>query len=250
MKMIRIALQNKSSRNIPYAALSQVAQALQTQIDRDFGPIWGIHAQITALQEGDTVPALIWLMTILDHSEAGLGVHLDKSHHPFAEIEASDDWTITASHEMLEMLCDPLGHKFMQAPDITPNSDGHLVNYLVEVGDPCEIYSYTINNVTVSDFVTPDYYNPHADGSVSLDFLHRLSQPFEVPQGCYLSWIDPADGKWHQKQVDGSFVSSRERASTHGNPRQDRDDKIGDGDGNADARHNLSAIRSRFINNS
>src|SRR5438034_8703517 len=86
-------------------------------------------------------------MTILDQSSAGLGVHLDKNGKPFAEIQAGNDWSITASHELLEMLVDPLGHKLIRDPDIDPASDGHQVEYLVEVGDPCEVFAYPINGI-------------------------------------------------------------------------------------------------------
>ena len=38
------------------------------------------------------------------------------------------------------------------------------MQYLVQVCDPCEVatFGYCVNNVTVSDFVTPDYYNSSA----------------------------------------------------------------------------------------
>jgi hypothetical protein len=77
-------------------------------------------------------------------------------------VKDTQDWPVTASHELLEILVDPLGHQFRRAPDIDPASDGHLIAYLVEVGDPCEVFSYPIGDVAVSDFVTPDYYDPKA----------------------------------------------------------------------------------------
>ena len=89
------------------------------------------------------------------------------------------------------------------------NSDGHLVDYLVEVCDPCEVFTFEVKGVTVSDFVTPEYYNEHAAPGTSLDFLGRLSKPLEVPRGCYLSWMDPADLHWHQKLPDGRFVTAK-----------------------------------------
>jgi hypothetical protein len=113
--------------------------------------------------------------------------------------------TITASHELLEMGVDPMGQYTASAPDIDPNSDGHNVNYLLEVGGPCEIYSYIINNVQVSDFVTPDYY-VYGSNHNTFDYLHRLSSPLKVPDGCYISWEDPNDRLWHQKKPNGPFV--------------------------------------------
>jgi hypothetical protein len=246
MTLRHLVFVNTSTKlGITFSDVQSVAQALQIQLDRDFTPVWGIHATVVAIDQGETIPAKAWPMKILNHSEAGLGVHLDSSHKPFAEIEATSDWPITASHEMVEMLVDPYGHRFVSAPDIDPASDGHAVNYLVEVGDPCEVYSYTINGTAVSDFVTPEYYNESAVSGADLDFLGRLSRPYEVPDGCYLSWIDPQDQRWHQKQTDGSFARSKNEAKPKVNPRDDRDKTFG-GDEEA-VRHNLSLIRTRYM---
>lgn len=246
MPLRHLVLVNKSTNpNITFADMQSVAQALQVQLDRDFTPIWGIHATLVALDQGEPTPSNSWPMRILDKPEAGLGIHLDSGHKPFAEIGATSDWSITASHEMLEMLVDPYGHRLVKAPDIDPSSDQHLVNYLVEVGDPCEVYSYNINDVAVSDFVTPEYYNENAASGTEVDFLGRLSGPYQVPDGCYISWIDPQDHRWHQKQTDGSFVRSKKEVPPKGNPRDDRDKAFG---GDEDAqRHNLPLIRKRYM---
>jgi hypothetical protein len=238
-----ITLANGSSRSIPDAELAAVASALQIQLDRDFFPIWGKRAQVLALGPGEPVPALAWPMTILDKPKFGLGVHLDVKHRPFAEIEATADWSVTASHELLEMLEDPLGQKMISGPDIDPNAPPHQVRYLVEVGDPCEAFAYSINGVAVSDFLTRAYYDPHAVGT-HFDFLGRLASPFDVPPGGYISWIDPADGHWHQKTPDGQFTRSGQMADSKRSPREDRDGAFGEAEGLA--RHRLSPIRERF----
>jgi hypothetical protein len=243
MTLSRIALTNKSSKNISFADIQQVAQALQTQLDRDFAPAWGVRATIVAFDKGENIAQNFWTMSIVDKPLGGLGIHLDKAHKPFAQVKDTQDWSVTASHEMLEMLVDPYGQRFVKGPDIDPSSDGHLVNYLVEVGDPCEIYEYSINAVAVSDFVTPEFYNANASAGTEVDFLSRLSKPYEVPAGCYISWIEPEDGRWHQKQVDGTFVRSARKADPQANPRDDRDQALGDDDGR---RHDVSRIRKEY----
>jgi len=245
MTLRRIILTNKSSVNIPLSDINDVAGALQTQLDRDFTPVWGIRGTIVALKKGEVVPNGAWPIYIVDNPKGGLGIHLDQGHKPYAQVEEGQDWSITASHELLEMLVDPYGHKLVQAPDITPNSDGHLVNYLVEVGDPCEVFSYTINGVSVSDFVTPEYYNEAAAQGTEVDFLQRLSKAYEVPAGCYISWIDPQDRHWHQKQPDGSFVRSKTTVSAKGNPRNDRDTAFGSEE--EGIRHDLPRIRKQYF---
>ena len=129
---------------------------------------------------------------------------------PFAEVKYDpnswDNTTVTISHEMLEMLVDPYGNRFIQAPDIDPSAlDRHLVSYLVEVGDPCETFSYSIDGVSVSDFVTPEYYNNNAPLNTEFDLLRKLRQPLQVSNGCYISFEDPQDNNWHQKDTHGNF---------------------------------------------
>jgi hypothetical protein len=218
-------------------------QDLQIQLDRDFAPIWGVHAVVQALDRAENVPAHAWPMTILDQSDVGLGVHLDKNGKPFAEIQKGDDWSITASHEMLEMLVDPLGHKLRSDPDIDPASDRHQVQYLVEVGDPCEIFAYSINGINVSDFITPEFYDTNAAPGALFDFLGRLAKALDVPEGCYISWIDPEDGRWHQKQTDGTFITARAKANPKQSPRDQRDSAFGEDENKS--RHDLLAIRRK-----
>jgi hypothetical protein len=238
-----VVLLNQSSLTISPAELTAVATALQTQVQHDFGPEWGQHAQVRALAAGAAVPSGAWPIRILDHPQAGLGVHLDQNHHPYAEIQAGADWSITASHELLEMLEDPYGQKFVQGPDIDPASDGHLVSYLVEVCDPCETFAYQINGIAVSDFVTQDYYQANASG-VKVDFLSKLAQPYDVPRGGYISWQDPEDNRWHQKTPDGQFITARTQIDRFRNPRDDRDQAFSSN--RAQGQHDLRALFATY----
>ena len=240
MKPRRLALTNRSSQSISLATVTHVARALQIQIDRDFAGVWGGAATIAAFDSAEKIPAGYWPIRVVDQPVGGLGIHLDRAHHPYAEVMATSDWSVTASHEMLEMLVDPYGQKLISAPDIDPHTDHHQVRYLVEVCDPCEMWSYEVEGVAVSDFVTPEYYNARADAGATLDFLARLAKPLEVPRGGYISWIDPADHRWHQKRPDGTFVRAAIEVHPKRNPRDDRDRAFGSDPG----RHDLPAIRA------
>lgn len=236
----QIVLVNQSSMDIPIAQLTEVARALQSQVDNDFAPAWNVQAVVSALAHSAPIPAANWPIKLLDQPQAGLGVHLDDKGSPFAEVQANDTWSLTASHELLEMLVDPLGQRFLLGPDIDPASDGHQVNYLVEVCDPCEVDSYQIGTVTVSDFVLPAYYNSATPPGVPVDHLGMLRMPFDVPSGCYLSWQDPQDDHWHQKRPDGTFTTAQAAIDQSVPPRDDRDAAFGPAE--ASERHNISAI--------
>jgi hypothetical protein len=46
MSLRRVTLTNHSSTHLSFSDVSDVAQALQIQVDRDVTPVWGIRAQI------------------------------------------------------------------------------------------------------------------------------------------------------------------------------------------------------------
>jgi hypothetical protein len=237
---------NTTSSSIAFDEIVQVSQALQAQLDHDFSTVWGRHAHVLPLPRSQKIPPGAWPIYLVDRSSAGLGVHLDKNGIPYAEVTADQQWSITASHELLEMLFDPLGNQFRQGPDIDPNAPRHLVSYLVEVADPCEIYSYKISGVSVSDFILSEYYDENADEGTPFDFLGKLSEPYSVPGGCYISWQDPLDDHWHQKTPDGQIITASRKINHNKNPRDDRDDSFGEEEEEKRNRHNLSKILTKF----
>jgi hypothetical protein len=224
----KVALVDQSTDGVPAAELQQIATALQQQVDNDFAPAWGVRADISVLPAHSDAPAGTWPIKIIDALEGAGGVHLDNDSVPYAEAVIGPQLSIAASHELLEMLADPWGNRFTPGADIEPGSDGRQVFYLVEVGDPCEVFSYETDGVAVSDFILPSFYDPEATGRV--DFLGKLEGPLPrtMPAGCYISWIDPQDGNWHQQRPDGTFVTAS--AESGSNPRDDRDRAFGGDD--------------------
>jgi hypothetical protein len=222
-------------------SLDRVARALQTQVDRDLDPVWGVRARVTVADEG-TWPAGAWPIYVVDEPRAGLGVHVDRFGRPYAEVRAGEGWSLGASHALLEMLADPDGQRFMLGRCLGSRSRRRQVGYLVEVCDPCQVYDYTIHGVQVSNFVTPDYYRADAPVGTALDYMRELRRPLQVPLGCYLSWQDPSDGHWHQRGPDGVVTRSRRPIHLHRNPREDRDQAFAAGA----ERHDVTAIRHRL----
>jgi hypothetical protein len=209
------------------AEIQSVAAALQIQVDKHFGPLWNVAATISPFSALSAVPAGFWPMivreSIDDPNDAGY--HLDENNQPYALIQYAADWTLTASHELLEMLADPFGSRLVAGPSADPNKPDDQVRYLVEVCDPVESsdYAYTVNGVVVSDFFTPDYHNPTGSAKARYDYMGHLNAPRQVLDGGYLSWEDLTDGLIYQLAVDngqskikqvgsGTFSSSGNRA--------------------------------------
>jgi hypothetical protein len=135
-----------------------------------------------------------------DHSlpPDAAGIHQDKDNQPFALVLFTENWPLNASHEALEMLVDPSGDKLVAGN--SPKPDQGRVEFLVEVCDPCEAveFGYTVNGILVSDFYTPQYFDPVPAAGVRYSFTGALTSPRQVLPGGYLSWHDPVSDDWWQ----------------------------------------------------
>lgn len=186
--------------------LTRVAAALQRQATRDFGPVWGITATVDAFGDLEDVPLGYWPIIVMDNINmpGAAGVHLDKDGQPFALVQYSRSWSLTASHECLEMLADPFGNRLVAGQSVKP--DQGRVEYLVEVSDPSEDrqFAYTVNGVLVSDFYTPNYFDPVAAPGVRYSFTGAITKPRDVLRGGYLSWHEPISDHWWQQRFFGA----------------------------------------------
>src|SRR5439155_15221952 len=126
-------------------------------------------------------------------------VHSDKDGQPFALVRFNEGWPLTTSHEIIEMLGDPFGNRLIAGQ--SKKSGQGRVEYLVEVCDPSESsdYAYTVNGIAVSDFYTPNYFDPVKAQGVRYSYTGALTEPRQVLPGGYLSWHDPVSDHWFQE---------------------------------------------------
>lgn len=98
------------------AQIAAATAALQVQLDRDFAPVWNMTAHLVAIPSGQQPAADAWVIYIMDTSDqaGALGYHdLTPAGNPVGKVFAKDDkkygltWTVTLSHELLEMIADP-----------------------------------------------------------------------------------------------------------------------------------------------
>jgi hypothetical protein len=186
--------------------------ALQTQVHRDFAPAWGVDADVVFVPAKTKPPASAWWLAILDDSDqaGALGYHdLTNTGLPLSKVFAASDkqyghsWTVTASHELLEMLADPDINLtvFVQ----TDAKAGTL--YAREVCDACEAdaLGYDIDGVTVSDFVYPAWFESFRKAkSTQFDQQKHITKPFELLAGGYIGAFDIGAGSgWHQVHGPG-----------------------------------------------
>ncbi len=171
------------------ATCASYVAAVQTQVTRDYFPIWGTDAKLTFVPHGTKPDPAHWLMVIADTSDqaGALGYHsLTNSSNPIGYVFAKSDLdngasvSVTLSHEVLEMIGDPDINLMVQldqtrfcayenCDSVESDSDG-----------------YEIGGVQVSDFVLPGYFTPGHTGPWDFKKLLQSGMPTLRPDG-YLS---------------------------------------------------------------
>jgi hypothetical protein len=157
-----------------------------------------IAATLDAFASLDQVPPGYWPIIVRDElpMRGVIGIHLDERGQPFSLVRHTPSWSLTASHEALEMLVDPFGNRLM--PGGSPLKGQGMVDFLVEVCDPCggPRFAYTVNGVLVSDFITPHFYDPVTVAGVRYSYSGALERPRGILPGGYLVWREPTSGEW------------------------------------------------------
>jgi hypothetical protein len=192
------------SKVVKDAEVETALPAFQKQVSRDFaGAGWGLDVALQFLPKTQKLPANAWLLGVFDDADqaGALGYHdLTKAGQPLGKVFARttlDDggqWTVTFSHELLEMLADP--NINLCAFD---ENAGRL--YAYEVCDAVEAdeLGYKIDNVLVSDFVLPGWFEPlHVGKGEKFAFKSNVTGPFHLLPGGYIGYYDLAGGGWQQ----------------------------------------------------
>jgi hypothetical protein len=107
------------------------------------------------------------------------------------------------SHEVLEMFVDPNCNLW--------GSNGQGRVYSLEVCDPVEAPTYEVNGVSVSNFVTPAWFDPQAPKTAQFDRLAKVPGPFGILPGGYV--VYSAEGREHQ-QFGAEFPDWRKQTKT------------------------------------
>ena len=227
MSTIKISIINESTVVSDDEVIAATAD-LQTQVSGDFAAAWGIDAGLTFVPSGSQPASGSWWLSILDNSDqaGALGYHdLTNEGLPLAKVFAATDkqfgaqWTVTASHELLEMLGDPDINltALVQSNDTT----GRL--YAYEVADACEAdnYGYTIGNTLVSDFVFPAWFESFAAADAKLDQQGQIRKPFEILPGGYISVFDITSSNGWQ-QVTGQQAQANYSSRAYVGSRRER----------------------------
>ena len=170
--------------------------AMQAFIDDDIAPVWGAPAKL--IKSNDFVPGK-WAMVFLDDADqpGALAYHdLTPDGLPLSKVFVKttlanhDLVSVSASHELVEMLVEPAINLLCTGPD--PKTV-----YAYESADPVEELSYLVKGIAMTDFVYPSYFEGfRKQGTVQFDRLKNVNKPFQILSGGYQ--IIFKNGKWSQ----------------------------------------------------
>lgn len=215
------------------ADVQAFAEAFAVQANEHYGPLWNDAASPVAYTvkfvglKDKHDPANWWLAFLDDSDQASaLGYHdvtnaglpLGKAFAKTA-MAAGDSWTVTGSHEGLEMLGDPSCQALSPAI-VAPaawKAGSAPVQVIFENADAVEDdkLGYTIDGLLMSDFVTRAWFNPAAPAGTKFDYRGFVVKPLEILPGGYISYQDHA-GNWHQVFANNSPVGRHKHGPAHG----------------------------------
>jgi hypothetical protein len=165
--------------------MAKLVAALQKFVDVHFAPVWGTPCRLVAAS-GPVAGA--WGLAFLDDADAAdvLGYHdLTADGLPLSKVflntlaHPKTDTSVTASHEIAEMLVDP-------AVNLYSSGANPKTMYAYEMADPVEEETFQVDGLPMSDFVYPAYFESfRKPGSARFDHLGKLSAPFTLRPGGY-----------------------------------------------------------------
>lgn len=146
-----------------------------------------------------------------------------------------DDWEIMLAHEVLEFIIDPTVNICVPRPH--PTDQDRYLFHSYEVCDVVERFSYFIDGVEVSDFVTPAYFAEGDAPGTRNDFLGDGVSSFGVTEGSHLGVRDYFTWQWAiinglQQKPETDLLAPRagafDRLKTHKTvkPKRPNDDDL------------------------
>ena len=183
--------------NISLGVLEQIGEAVQRQLYEHYGPFWeSSGAPVRVYSNLDALPANASPIVILDDpDQAGvLGYHdVTRTGKAYARvfwkpIQAAGGTltlgslalSVTVSHEVLEIIGDPYASFWAANPKTQ-------LLHAFELCDACEMDSYIIDGVSVSNFIGPRFFRqgpgPY-DWKSQQDGSGSIKEPFiSAPNG-------------------------------------------------------------------
>lgn len=216
-----ISVINHTNGKLSDEELQVAIRAINRQIAHDFTPYWSLGAELRLEGRSEKKPtrhsladmrgdAVLYVWDEVD-ADGALGYHEKNDRGiPYGFVftdlskELEEPWSVTLSHEALELIGDPETNLLVVGPN--PTDRRKKVFHWYEMCDAVQAESYDVDGVLVSNFVLPLYFTSSDEKGGRNDFLGRsykgkTLQSFGVNPGGYLGYYDP------QKRTNTSFFA-------------------------------------------
>jgi hypothetical protein len=205
-------------------------RAINKQISCDFEPYWSLGATLRLEGRSEATPdpqetpadmrgdAVLYLWDGSDVPDA-LGYH-DENHRgiPFGFVftelvaEIGEKWSVTLSHEALELIADPEANLLVQGPH--PADPNKMVFHWYEMCDAVQAETYEIDGTPVSNFLLPLYFTASDELGGRNDFLGRAYsgqtlRSFGINPGGYIGFFNPQTGEHETVSLQGDAEAAR-----------------------------------------
>jgi hypothetical protein len=165
--------------------LGPLIGAMQQFVDTCVAPVWGTPAKL--VKSSDFISGA-WALVFLDDADAAnaLAYHdLTPDGLPISKVfvrtiqEAKQSLSVSASHELVEMLVDPAINLYSTGPDAK-------ALYAYESADPVEETWFPLGGFDMTNFVYPSYFEVfRRPNSTQFDYMRKVSRPYQLLSGGY-----------------------------------------------------------------
>jgi hypothetical protein len=209
-----ISVINMSDGALIDSDLQAGIRAVNRQLTYDFAPYWGFGGQLRV--EGKTGKrqgfdqadmrgdAVLYVRERKGANDDGFHTtHFAGIPYGFVYLDVAEtldeEWSVTLSHEALELVGDPELNLLVKGPHPDPNQDREVFHWF-EMCDAVQDESYIIDGRKVSNFVLPLYFTSGHERGGRNDFLGTLTdgktlRSFKANPGGYIMYFDPKTGE-------------------------------------------------------
>jgi len=211
-----ISVVNQTNGEIADPDLLAAIRVVNQQIANDFAPYWHMPATLrlegTRLDQpranaagvvrGDAVLYVTSETGMGDpegfHERNFRGVPYGVVYSQISE-ETGDPWSVTLSHEVIELIADPQGNNYIMGR--SPHDARKTVFYWFELCDAVSSQTYEIDGIALQSFLLPAYFEPPTPGART-NFLGLELAPFGIAPESYLGYYDPERHSQETTHID------------------------------------------------